>query len=382
MIPEIIPEPPVPEPAVPDPSPPAAPLVRARRKPARRPLPAKLIFNASSGRPEESAQQLADILAAMWQHQIVPEVFTVQPNSRVGAVVQNAIRRGIKLIVVAGGDGTVDSVAGTMVGSGATLGIIPTGTRNNVALSLGISKNIPEAVALLRDGRRLRIDVGQARLGRTSRWFIEGATLGLLSDLYPVADDIQHGKLAQIGELLSTFIAAAPSRLRLSLGGRERLDTTAHMVLVANMPYLGPNFQIAPSVSFEDGLLDVFVFSDMGKLDLIGYVMQSGAGRAPDARIKHYKVKQVAIEADPPMAIVADGDVCGAGHISALIRPRALQVMAGAATPVVEPAAPAVEPAAPAVEPAAPAVEPAAPAVEPAALPPAAEASPPAAPAT
>lgn len=315
------------------------PQARGTKLAGRRVLRARLIFNASSGRPEESSQQLADILTEMQRQQILPEVFTVRPNSRLGAVVQNAIRRGFKLVVVAGGDGTIDGVAGAMVGSSATLGIIPTGTRNNMAMSLGIPSSIPQAVALLRQGRRLRIDVGQIQTGRVGSWFMEAATLGLLSDLYPLADGIQHGQLAQIGELLSAFVSATPSVLRLVLDGRGQPDCTAHMVLVSNMPYLGPNFQVAPGVSFQDGRLDVFIYSEMGKLDLISYVMQSGGGGAKDDRIKHHRVRQVTIESDPPMAVLADGVALGQGRVTALVRPRALTVMAGpvpAASPASE----------------------------------------------
>src|ERR1043165_671355 len=107
-----------------------------------RPLRAKLIFNSGSGRPEESPQQLASILAAMQDQHILPEVYTVRADSNLESVVQEAIKGGIKLIVVAGGDGTIDSVMGAMVGSDATLGIIPTGTRNNVAFNLGITGDI------------------------------------------------------------------------------------------------------------------------------------------------------------------------------------------------------------------------------------------------
>lgn len=297
---------------------------------ARGLLPARFLFNPSSGRPEESAQQLADILAEMRHHRIRPEIFVVRPNSRLGVVVQNAIRRGVKLIVVAGGDGTVDSVAGAMVGSAATLGIIPTGTRNNVALSLGVPDGIPEAVALLRGGRRLRIDVGQVQCGRAKRWFLEAAALGLLSDLYPSADDIQHGELAQIGELLSTFVSATPSRLKVIVDGRHQLDSTAHMVLIANMPFLGPHFQVAQNVSFQDGRLDLFLFTEMGKLDLIAYIMQSTDGGAEEARIHHHQVKHLIIESTPPMAMLADGVPYGPGRVTARIHPRALTVIAGA----------------------------------------------------
>src|SRR5512141_2177281 len=109
-----------------------ASISRKFRSASRRPLRAKLIFNAGSGRAEESPQQLASIHSEMQDQQSLPEVYTVHPDSQLETVVHNAIKTGIKLIVVAGGDGTVDSVLGAMVESDAALGIIPTGTRNNL----------------------------------------------------------------------------------------------------------------------------------------------------------------------------------------------------------------------------------------------------------
>jgi len=298
---------------------------------AYRPLRAKLIFNAISGRSEESPNQLAEILDEMQNLYILPEVYMVRPDSQVEAVVHNAIKAGIKLVVVAGGDGTIDSVVGAMIGRSATLGIIPIGTRNNLAYNLGIPSTIGDAVALLREGRRLKIDVGKIRHGRASRWFLEDATLGLLSDIYPFADSVQHGDLTQIGNLLSTVVSSTPSRLRMILEGRKRIDMSAYMVLIANMPYIGPRFQISPDVSWNDNRLDVFVFSDMSKLDLISYAMQSTNGAVEDARIKHYRVKRLKIHSDPPMPVLADGMLLDPGPVTAQVHPRALAIMGGAA---------------------------------------------------
>ena len=297
----------------------------------RRPLRAKLIFNAISGRSEESPHQLAEILNEMQNQYILPEVYMVRPDSQVEAVVHSAIKGGIKLIVVAGGDGTIDSVVGAMIGRSATLGIIPIGTRNNLAYNLGIPDTIPGAIALLRNGRRLKIDVGRMRHGRASRWFLEDATLGLLSDIYPFADSVQHGDLTQLGNLLSTVVSSTPSHLRMTLEGRKRIDMSAHMVLIANMPYIGPRFQISPDVSWNDNRLDVFVFSDMGKLDLISYAMQSASGAIEDARVKHYRVKRLKIYSDPPMPVLADGMLLDPGLVTASVHPRALAIMGGAA---------------------------------------------------
>jgi len=306
-------------------------ISRKSKSVSYRPLRAKLIFNAGSGRPEESPQQLASILSEMQDKQILPEVFTVRPDSQLETVVHDAIKSGIKLIVVAGGDGTIDSIVGAMIGSDATLGIIPTGTRNNVAFNLGITGDIANSVALLRQGRRLKIDVGQVHYGHSRHWFLEVAALGLLTDIYPLADDIQHGKLTMIGELLSTFVSATPSRLRMIYDGHRQLDTTAHMMVISNMPYLGPHFQISPNVSFKDGRLDLFTFSDMSKLNMISYAMLSQIGHFEDIGIKHYRVKHVKIRSNPRMPVLADGQLLGEGALSVHVHAHALTVMAGAA---------------------------------------------------
>ena len=295
-----------------------------------RPLRAKLIFNKISGRSDESPQQPADILTEMQNWNILSEVYMVHPDSQVESVVRSAIKGGINLIVVAGGDGTIDSVVGAMIGSSATLGIIPTGTRNNLAFNLGVPNTIAEAVALLREGRRLKIDVGKIQHGRSSRWFLEDATLGLLSDIYPFADSVQHGDLTQIGNLLSTVVSSTPSHLRMILDGRKKVDMSAYMVLIANMPYIGPRFQISSDVFWNDNHLDVFVFSDMSKLDLISYAVQSTGGAVEDARIKHFRVKRLAIQSDPQMPVLADGMSLDQGSVTASVHPRALTVMGGA----------------------------------------------------
>lgn len=301
-------------------------------KPAsRRPIRAKLIFNAGSGRPEDSPQQLVTILSEMQGQGILPEVHIVHPDSPLERVVHDAIKTGIDLIVVAGGDGTIDSIVDAMVGGDAVLGIIPTGTRNNIAFNLGITGDIANSVSLLRHGRRLKIDVGRVHCGHLRHWFLEVAALGLLSDLYPMADDFQHGDLAQIGGLLSTFISATPSRLHMILDGHKHLTATAHMMLITNMPFLGPHFQISSKVSFKDGRLDVFTFSDMSKLNMLSYAMSSRGDPAVNSGIKHYRAKHVRIVSKPQMPILADGNPLGQGTLSVHVHPRALTVMAGSA---------------------------------------------------
>ncbi len=295
-------------------------------------LKAKLIFNPAAGNPAQSALQLVELLRELQAQEIEPEVSLVHPDMDLAVVARRAVRAGAKWVIVSGGDGTIEGVALGLVGSSAILGIVPTGTRNNLARSLGIpTASIPGAVKLLRTGRKLSIDVGEVRDGIKSRYFLEASSVGLASALYPSADDIQHGDIGKIGEFIATFLAHAPSEIRLRLdGARREVVASAHMVLVANTAYMGANFEIAPDVAYDDHQLDVFVYSNLSKVDLLGQVIQPKA-IASDERIQRYRARQVTISTNPPMPVMADGVLLGTGEESTtvMVRPRALRVMAG-----------------------------------------------------
>ncbi|MCL4562043.1 MAG: hypothetical protein M1281_15715 [Chloroflexi bacterium] len=295
------------------------------------PLRAKVIFNPASGRPDQAPLELVELLSHLQAWRILPEIYMVDPKSQLSEVIEDAIGRGIRLIVVCGGDGTVDATINALVGTPATLGIIPIGTRNNVALSLNIPVgNIRAAVALLRRGRRIKIDVGRAYCGQNTRWFLEVATVGLVSALYPAADEIQHGNLAHIGDLLAALVTTPIGEMRLTLNpGDIQFTAQAHIVLLANTPYFGANFNVSPDISLVDGWLDVFVYSNLTKLDLITYAVQIGGGLPEEPRIRHFRAKEAVVESTPPMAVLADGNGMGEGSVRVTIHSQSLSVIAG-----------------------------------------------------
>jgi diacylglycerol kinase family enzyme len=140
----------------------------------------------------------------------------VRPDSQLVGIVQDAIKAGIKLIAVARGDGTIDSVIGAMVKSGATLGIIPTGTRNNLAFNLGIAGDIATSVAILRQGRKLKIDAGRVHCGRTR----------FLTLLF-----IHHFQLGTGVSVVLYLIASLVGFTRIYVGAHYPRDVIAGIVL-------------------------------------------------------------------------------------------------------------------------------------------------------
>jgi diacylglycerol kinase (ATP) len=240
-------------------------------------IKAKLIFNPSAGAARGSPIEIVDVIHEMQAWKLVPEAFLVEPGCDLSVVVQNALEQGICMFVVCGGDGTILAVAGALIGtpSGrASLGTIPTGTQNNVALSLGIPADVPAAVAILRTGRRIKVDVGLAACGQIVRPFLLACVVGLASAIFPSADDIQHGNLARVGDFLGALVASPPAEMHLVLDNKQEVHTQGHVALVSNMPYIGLHFQVGSAVAFNDGLLDVLLFTDLSKMELLGYAAQ------------------------------------------------------------------------------------------------------------
>jgi len=295
-------------------------------------LRAKLIFNPGSGAIGESPVQLMDVISEMQAWKLVPEAYLVEPGCDLQVVVQDALEDGIRMFVVCGGDGTIDSVAGALAGTDATLGIIPTGTQNNVALGLSIPTDIPAAIATLRTGQHIKVDMGLASCGEMKRSFLEFCSVGLFSALYPAGDDIQHGNLARLGDFLATLVSSPPAEMRLVLDGKQEIEILCHLVLISNMPYIGPHYQVGSPTSFNDGLLGVHLFADLSKLDLLGSVVQVATGGSEDPRIQHYNVRRIDIDSHPAMPVMADGVALGEGLLHIHVRRHTLAVMAGEST--------------------------------------------------
>lgn len=294
----------------------------------------KLIFNPVSGDNNQSAAQLMAVIKEMQSHQFVPEIYLIEPDCDLPAMIEEATTQGIRLFVACGGDGTVASVASALVGTKAVLGIVPTGTQNNIALSLNIPTDISLAIAILKTGYQIQADAGLITCGGISRSFVEVCTVGLLSSIFPAADDIQHGNLARVGDFLASLTTAPPSEIKLVLDDGEEIRHMGHVVLISNTPYVGRNYQVGSTSSMVDGLLDVSFFSDPSKLELLGYILnEPGTDTTEDPRIQRYLARRIVIETDPIMTVLVDGIPFGEGPVHIEVKVAALSVIAGSSEP-------------------------------------------------
>jgi diacylglycerol kinase (ATP) len=305
----------------------------------------KLIFNPISGRASASPTLLQDVIAALQALNFIPEVYLIQPGGDLKAVIEEALRHRIYLFVVCGGDGTIEAVSRLLISprktlgqaKRATLGLIPTGTQNNIALSLGIPAGVKEAVLLLRNGQRNKIDVGLAKSGDDEIPFLEVCSVGLFSALFSSADNLQKGDLTGIGDILSTLASFPLADIHLLLDEDQRIELKAHVALVANLPYFGLNYRVtpdshfdeSPASSWQDGVLDVLVFTEFSKLELVGNVLQTVEEEAGDHRIRRYRAKKLEIQTNPVMPVQADGTPLGNTPVKISVIRKAISVITG-----------------------------------------------------
>jgi YegS/Rv2252/BmrU family lipid kinase len=293
----------------------------------------KLIFNPISGRANSSPTLLQDVISALQSFNFIPEVYLIEPGGDLKTVIDDALRRRIRLFVVCGGDGTVETVSRPLIGKRATLGIIPVGTQNNIALGLGIPNNIKESVALLRSGQLSKVDVGITKSGENETPFLEICSVGLFSALFSSADNLQKGDLTGIGEILSTLASFPLADIHIQLDKNQKVELRGHVALVANLPYFGLNYRVTPDSPFDDGMLDVLVFTEFSKLELVGNVLQTTDEEAGDHRIRRYRARKLEIHTDPAMPVQADGTPLGNTPVEIFVKRKAISILTSLPAP-------------------------------------------------
>jgi diacylglycerol kinase (ATP) len=277
-----------------------------------------LILNPVAGKSlmaetqEDSRSIEEEILAALRFYDIEPEVWYTTLEDQGERLARKAADEHIDLVIAVGGDGTIHSIASGLMFCESTLGIIPVGTMNNLAHSLGIPSSVEAACEVLVKGETRSIDVGQIN----EQTFLEVAGIGLEASLFPAGEEFKKTSLFSTirGALLGLFalFAFKPSRLKISFDENKMRPYDAIQVTICNAPYYGAHFQVAPDILMDDGLLDVFIFRHFSKLEYLRHAISISQGRRYfQPKIQRRRVRALRIASSDSMDIQADGMPCG-----------------------------------------------------------------------
>jgi diacylglycerol kinase (ATP) len=236
---------------------------------------ATLIHNPSAGNGGVSAAELLGWLRATGA--------SVGYRSTEAGDAGEALREPVDLVVVGGGDGTVAKVALALPDRSVPLAILPLGTANNIATSLGIAGPPAVIIAGLATARPRRLGLGLAHGPWGSRPFIEGVGQGCLArSMAEMAARRVEGDRLRAGRdhLRSILAAAPPSAVRLRLDGRV-LEVEALFLEISSIPLAGPRLPLAAGADPGDGLLDLVWAGPDRRRELLDWLAAPAAAAAP-----------------------------------------------------------------------------------------------------
>ncbi|HEX7588498.1 MAG TPA: diacylglycerol kinase family protein [Anaerolineae bacterium] len=296
---------------------------------------ARLIFNPDSGdKSSDDSHRLMDIVDRLRHHGILAGVDFKTSGKVARDLAKAAVENGDDLVIVAGGDGTIEEVASELVGSETTLGIIPTGTMNNLARCLGVPLDIEQACALLGMGVTRRIDVGRVvTKGKTkSEYFLEAAGFGLSAIVIPAGQALEKGRWGSLPFAVRKYFETQPELIRIELDDDKPQSAHSQIVTVSNAPMLGDNILIAPDAKMDDGYLDIAFYDGMTKTDLLKHFIASANGQhSDDPKVKFHRGRRVHISAQQALDGVSDSDAIRMKRVELEIDivPHALSVVVG-----------------------------------------------------
>jgi YegS/Rv2252/BmrU family lipid kinase len=292
-----------------------------------------LIYNPKSGGNVRDAHPLEKIVGLLRAHGIRAEIGIKTSGKTARKLAKAAADNREELVIVAGGDGTIEDVATQLIGTPTALGILPMGTMNNLARSLGIPLDLNDACALLGAGSTRQIDVGHIHADAQPdvEYFLETAGVGLTAIAIPAGQAAEKGKWAKLPLALRKMFDAQPYPVEVQLDSGETIKVNSQMVTVSNSPLMGRNILIAPDAKMDDGVLDIAVYDGMGKAELLSYFMSASNGtRTYNPKIKFYRSRKVVIRSDQPVEAHSDKDVIlGKQTLEIEVVPQGLSAIVG-----------------------------------------------------
>lgn len=264
------------------------------------------------GAAGRAAPAVTAALHAVVDHLTVVQADTIEESR---ALMVRARDAGLDLLVVLGGDGSVHQGMQFCVEHGVPLAVIPAGTGNDLARSVGLpGETMPatdEVVEAIRTGRRRTIDLGRID-GGDKDGTVFGTVLcaGFDSAVNERANAMRWPRGPRRYDLaILAELAALKSRPLVLRTEDDRLELDATLVAVANTPYYGGGIPVCPDADPTDGLLDVTVFGRVSRLDLIRLLPTLRTGRhVRHPAVTTLRAKSVRVGEDNGWIAYADGD--------------------------------------------------------------------------
>lgn len=240
-----------------------------------------------------------------------------------------AVQNGSELIVVAGGDGTLNEVVNGMATAGGKtkLALLPLGTGNDFARVLGAPEKLDDAIAQIQQGHTRAVDLVRVK-SELDRYFINvssGGFSGIVNEKLTPELKQSWGPLAYLRCAAAAFPEMRAYRTSVTFDDEQTLELELCNVIVANGRYVAGGIPVAPEADISDGLLDVILIPQRGTGEMALLAAQILLGKHLNAEaVTFRRAKKVRINSEPGMWFNVDGELIGNEPAAFELMPQAL----------------------------------------------------------
>ncbi len=273
-----------------------------------------VIFNPKSGQsdPEERKTAISNALAV---HGYTCQYIATTPEEGARQAAATALKEGIDLLAVSGGDGTVVEALAAVIGTDVPVAVFPAGTGNLLSVNLGISKDPAEAADAALFGRRRKLDLARISFDTGEpKYFAIIAGAGFDAEMIAGADrkaKDQLGLLAYVWAAVKN-IKNQPVRASVQLDGSRVIRRRVKSVMVANMAHLQGGFELIPGAQPDDGVLDIALLKTERLSEWLRLISSAVTHRLHESvEMEYYKARTIKVDLGYAQAVEYDGEAAG-----------------------------------------------------------------------
>jgi diacylglycerol kinase (ATP) len=296
-----------------------------------------VVANPTAGRGK--AGRLIGRVDRILKESGVPHAIRVSESAEhLTRLAREAAEEGAGIVAALGGDGTISNAANGLLGTGAALATLPSGTADDFAKSVGMGR-LESAARQLVDPRIEPVDVVRITNGSDTRHYVNLAGAGFDSDVNETANAMRVDLGATgtyVAAVIKTLPKFQPATFRIELDDEPALELAAMLVVVGNSISYGGGMRVTPQASVVDGVLDVCIVEAMSRMAFLRAFPKVFRGtHVSHPKVRMANARKVRIEADRRVQVYADGERVGP-------LPAVFEIQAGALPVVIGPGAVAV----------------------------------------
>ncbi|MBB6097626.1 YegS/Rv2252/BmrU family lipid kinase [Deinobacterium chartae] len=291
-----------------------------------KPVRASLLINLHARRGAELIEQAESLLRARGLD--LEAVHAVRSPEQAETLMRRDLVRGVERLIVGGGDGTLSHAAGVLAGTGAVMGVLPLGSGNTWARSLGLPLDLEGAAGVVAQGEQTRVDVGVVN----GRVFLNSVALGVSAALAGSLDRQTKRRLGLLAwPLRGVGVLRGHRPLYLRVRTAERtFELRTHQLVISNGRYVAGPIKAAPDASAQDARLEVFALGGAELPSFVRATLDWLRGRHPTSALTEYlETREVRVEnlSRRPAQVSVDGEVGLQPPLEVRVWPRALWTM-------------------------------------------------------